>query len=136
MKKIICFTLFIAAFTSCFQEKFEKETVLSNISDYYKTNKSAFDSLALYITDSTKDRRLVKGLTSVTKFKAYKGYGRALFSDSGHINYKPTWYLKEYGYGIQCGLFFDHQAKENRFENPRMVYRRIEGGWFSYIYFN
>lgn len=130
------FTLY-SIVTGCFQEKFDKEVVLQDLSEYYYANKVSFDTLTAYTTDSTKDKQLLGSITKILKFKKNeKGYGKPFYSDSGNVNYSPSWNLKEYGYSIQCGLFFNAKEKLNSFENSRMTYKRIEGSWFSYIYFN
>jgi hypothetical protein len=116
----------------------DNNKVLNELNRCYYDNKPFFDSLATKLSDTTFSVKNLNSLLKTIKLKSNEGYETLFYTPNSitHNDDERTFYVKELGYGIQSGFFHSSNETNNVFENPRMVYRRIQLNWFSFIYFN
>jgi hypothetical protein len=121
----------------CKQKGIDKNEVLNDLAAYYATNKICFDSLALKLSDTTIGNSEISFIAARMKIKRNnKEYKKLYFRDWGISPENRSFSAKELGYGIDCGFFYLLQKREDYFENTRLIYKKISGNWYGYIYFN
>ena len=126
----------IASCEESYNRSVDNPTVLGDLKEYYFNNKTSFDSFAIKLIDTVDRSAEIKFITRKMKPINSKGYHKLFFSNGYIGDTKETFEAKELGYGISCGFFYSQKNTRDSFENKRLIYKRIDNCWYSYIYFN
>ena len=130
-----CIILIILVLITGCDQSFDNKVVLNDLNNCFLNNKAVFDSLRDKFQEVGHDKNDWK-LQRRIKLKSNKGYN--MLYNTQYVTYEEdiTFGVRELDYGIRCGFFYLPNEKEDYFENPRVIRKRAEGAWYSYIYFN
>ena len=120
----------------CNQKKIDQIVVLSQLHQSYIDNKNSFDSLKVAVADITLQESVLRQITKKIVLKNNFGFGKLLLSAAVSSKNEIAFNVKDLDYGISCGYLYIRNPIRDSFVNSRLVYKKIDMNWYSYIYFN
>ena len=120
----------------CNQKKIDQDVVLSQLQQSYIDNKNSFDSLKVAVADTSIQEPAIRQIAKKIVLRNNFGFGKLLLSTAVSSKNEKAFNVRELEYGISCGYLYIRNPIRDSFLNSRLVYKKIDGNWYSYIYFN
>lgn len=127
--------LLIMIIYSCSQ-KIDKNLILTDLKRCFYENENSFDSLGVVIADTSLKDRDIKIRAKKIVLKNNVGFENLFLSTNVTTDNDKAFNVKELDYGVSCGFLYIRNPNKDYFENTRLIYKRINNNWYSYIYFN
>lgn len=134
-KLLMLFTCLFIIY-SCNQKKIEQDIVISQLRVSYSINKNSFDSLKVALGDTSLSEKAIQQIAKKIMLKNNFGFGKLLLSATVSSKNEKAFNVKELDYGVSCGYLYIRNPIQDSFANSRLVYKKIDGNWYSYLFFN
>lgn len=132
------FIFFVCTITifSCYQNKIDQNVITKQLFQSYTENKNSFDSLKMALGDTSISEIEIKQFARNLVLKNNFGFGKLILSSTISTKEEKAFNVKELDYGVSCGYLYIMNPIQDSFTNPRLVYKKIDGNWYSYLFFN
>lgn len=135
LKLFIIFVYLIIIY-SCNQKKIDHDIVISQLRQSYTGNKNSFDSLKVALGDTSLSEKAIQLIAKKVILKNNFGFGKLLLSATVSSKNEKAFNVKELDYGVSCGYLYIRNLIQDSFANSRLVYKKIDGNWYTYLFFN